>query len=62
MVGCVQGLVASSRTAAAPAPTLFRCTSFQISIACCTNVNECGTLGAGVSCATASGTFDPDNC
>ena len=62
MVGVVQGLLASYVEAAAPAPTLKRCTSFQISIACCTNTSQCGTSGAGVTCTPANGFFDPDNC
>jgi hypothetical protein len=62
MVGVVQGLLASYGTVAAPAPSLFRCTSFQISIGCCTGTGQCGELGAGVSCSPANGFFDPDAC
>jgi hypothetical protein len=62
MVGIVQGLLASYAAAAPPPPTTFRCTTFQISIACCTNVNECGELGAGVSCSPAVGFFNEDFC
>ena len=64
MVGVVQGLLASYAAAAAPAPTLFRCTTFQISIGCCTNTNQCGTLGIGASCSPASSPdpFIPGNC
>jgi hypothetical protein len=42
--------------------TLRRCTSFQISIACCTNTSQCGALGAGATCSPANGFFDPDAC
>ena len=62
MVGCVQGLIGSLKTAAAPA--LKRCTTAQISIGCCTNTIQCGTLGAGISCSPASNPdpFDPEAC
>jgi hypothetical protein len=39
-----------------------RCTTFQISIACCTSTSSCGPLGAGVTCSPASGSFDSGNC
>ena len=60
MTGAVQGLIGSYKAAAAPAYK--RCTTFQISIACCTGTGECGTLGAGASCSPANGIFNPDNC
>jgi len=63
MVGVVQGLLASYVAAAAPPPSLFRCTSFQISIGCCTSTLSCGSLGAGVSCSPETpGAFTPANC
>jgi hypothetical protein len=45
-------------------PVLQRCTSFQISIGCCTATSQCGPFGAGVSCATQTnpGPNDPNNC
>jgi hypothetical protein len=53
MVGAVQGLIGSLKTTAAPPPSPFkRCTTFLISIGCCTNVSECGIYGAGADCAT----------
>jgi hypothetical protein len=58
----VQASQAFSYTITATTAALKRCTSFQISIGCCTNTNSCGGLGAGVSCATASGTFDANAC
>ena len=39
-----------------------RCTSFQISIGCCTSTSSCGALGAGASCGAPSGSFDPESC
>ena len=64
MVGVVQGLLASYVAAAAPAPSLFKCTTAQISIGCCTNTIQCGTLGAGISCSPADNPdpFDPEAC
>jgi hypothetical protein len=62
MAGCVQGLIGSLKSAGAPPPTLRRCTSFQISIGCCTGTGQCGELGAGVTCSPANGFFDPDAC
>lgn len=65
MSGAVMGLIGSLKAAAAPPPpTLFRCTSFQISIGCCTNTNECGTFGAGASCTTQTfpGPNDENTC
>jgi hypothetical protein len=55
---------AFSYTMTVTAPVLKRCTSFQISLGCCTNTNQCGTLGAGASCTTATSPnpFFPDNC
>ena len=52
MSGAVMGLIASIKAAAPPAASYFRCTTVQISIGCCTNTNECGIYGAGISCAT----------
>jgi hypothetical protein len=49
-------------TTGTTAETLRRCTSLQISIACCTSTSSCGTLGAGTTCSPASGSFDPDFC
>jgi hypothetical protein len=63
MVGCVQGLIGSLKSAGAPPPpSLFRCTSFQVSIGCCSTTSDCGELGAGVSCSPAGGTFTPGAC
>lgn len=62
MTGAVQGLIGSLRAAAPPAPSLFRCTSFQVSIGCCSSTADCGTLGAGVSCSPANGTFNSGAC
>lgn len=39
-----------------------RCTSAQISFACCTSTASCGPLGAGTTCTPASGSFDPEAC
>ena len=64
MTGILNGLVGSLKSAGGgpPPPTLRRCTSFQISIACCTSTSSCGELGAGVTCTTASGSFDANAC
>jgi hypothetical protein len=65
MAGCAQGLIGSLKKAAAPPPSsFFRCTSFQISIGCCSNTSQCGTFGGGVSCATQTnpGPNDENSC
>jgi hypothetical protein len=62
MVGVVQALIGSYKAAGAPPPSTFLCTSFQISIGCCTSTASCGELGAGSSCSPANGTFDPEAC
>jgi hypothetical protein len=56
MVGCVQGLVASSRTAAAAPVSGKYCTSFQVSLGCCTSTGICAdaTFGAGATCSPAA--------
>jgi hypothetical protein len=38
------------------------CTTGQISVGCCTNTASCGTLGAGITCSPASGSFDEGAC
>ncbi len=55
---------ASSAVSTSAGAAFFRCTSFQISIGCCTNTNECGTFGAGASCATQTnpGPNDENTC
>lgn len=44
------------------APALKRCTSAQVSVACCPSTASCGTLGLGVSCTTATNDFDEGAC
>lgn len=68
MVGCVQGLIGSLTSAAAPPPASGKfCTSAQVSLACCTSTGICAdaSFGLGATCspAVASGpsTWDP-NC
>lgn len=53
---------AASNSVTPTSATLRRCTSFQISIACCTSTGQCGALGAGATCSPANGFFDPDAC
>ena len=65
MVGCVQGLLGSLKSSGGGGgASYFKCTTFQISIACCTNTTQCGTLGAGASCTTPTtpDPFDPNAC
>jgi hypothetical protein len=62
MTGAVMGLIGALKAAAPPAPSLFRCTSFQVSIGCCSTTSDCGELGAGVSCSPAGGNFTPGAC
>lgn len=62
MAGCAQGLIGSLKTASAPPPSLFLCTSFQVSIGCCSTTSDCGALGAGSSCSPAGGNFTPGAC
>jgi hypothetical protein len=58
----VQASVGFSYTITATTAANKRCTSFQISIGCCTNTLSCGPLGAGVTCSPASGSFDVNAC
>jgi hypothetical protein len=54
MVGCVQGLIGSLKTASAPPPVSGkRCTSAQVSLACCTSTGICAAadFGLGVTCS-----------
>jgi hypothetical protein len=62
--GLTQTSQAFSFVSTIVAPTLKRCTSFQISIGCCTNTSQCGPFGAGVSCATQTnpGPNSPNAC
>jgi hypothetical protein len=53
---------AASNSVTPTAGTLKKCTTFQISIACCTSTGQCGALGAGATCSPANGFFDPDAC
>ncbi len=51
MVGCVQGLIGSLKTAAAASGKL--CTSTQVSLGCCTSTSVCAPadLGLGATCS-----------
>lgn len=56
MVGCVQGLIGSLKSAgAAPASGKY-CTSFQVSVACCTSTGVCAAdwFGLGATCSPAA--------
>ncbi len=53
---------ASSAVSTSGGGTFFRCTSFQVSIGCCSTTSDCGELGAGVSCSPAGGNFVPGAC
>jgi hypothetical protein len=54
---------AASNSVTPTAAALKRCTSFQISIGCCTSTSQCGPLGAGASCSPETpGAFTPINC
>ena len=60
--GATQSSNTLSSTMTVTTGTNKRCTSAQISIACCTSTSSCGPYGAGVSCSPASGSFDWTNC
>jgi hypothetical protein len=60
--GVTQSSNTLSSTMTVTTQTNKRCTSGQISIACCTSTSSCGPYGAGATCSPASGSFDPDNC
>jgi hypothetical protein len=56
--GATQSSNTLSSTMTVTTGTNKRCTSFQISIGCCTSTSSCGPYGAGVTCSPKSGTFD----
>lgn len=56
MVGAVQGLIGTFKTAAAP-PANKKCSSVQIANLCCDSA-YCGQYGSGATCSPAAGTYD----
>jgi len=56
MVGCVQGLLVGYKAGSAPPVSGNYCTSFQVSVACCTSTGVCAAswFGQGASCSPAS--------
>lgn len=61
--GATQSSNTLSSTMTVTTGTNRRCTSVQISRACCTSTATCGPYGAGVTCSPSSGSgFDPNNC
>lgn len=53
MVGCVQGLIGSLKTAGAAPVSGRLCTSAQVSFGCCTSTSVCAPedLGGGAICS-----------
>jgi hypothetical protein len=60
--GLTQTSLTFSYTITVTTATNKRCTTAQISYACCTNTSSCGPLGAGVTCSPASGSFSSGDC
>jgi hypothetical protein len=55
MAGCTQGLIGSLKTSSGGSASGKYCTSFQVSIACCTSTGVCAdaTFGLGATCSPA---------
>lgn len=53
---------ASNSVTIAGGSVFYRCTSFQVSIGCCTSTADCGTLGAGDTCTPETGGFNAGAC